>query len=637
MLRVWNLSLRLRHVQPHHPRHVPHPLGRASPRCTPSPRGRSAPWLLAFFGLTVAVTLGLIGWRADRLRSPGIIDSPVSREGAFLANNVLFAGLRLRGAARHRVPAAGRGAQRRPALGGQPVLRPHDHPHRADAAVPDGGRARCCRGARRRPSCCRTRLFWPAWAGRGALVLVAVAARRPGPRARCWRSGSAGSPPAPPSARSCWPPGARAGAGWSGRTNGGMIVHVGVVDDRRRHRRLGQLRHRARARRWRSATPPRVAGHEITYVGARTVEEPNKTSVRAQVRVDGQIYEPAINRFDASGQAVGTPSVRTTLTQDVYLTLQRAPRGRRGRDRRHPGDRAAAGRVAVDRRGRDGRRHDPRRLPGPPAEPARPGVGPGRRHVAAGDERPGGGRRDRPATPWRRRAPTRGGADGPTTRAPRTATPSRAERRPSSVRGADMTDVGPVRRRSPIPVPSDGDGRPSPSATDTDRRGAAEPGWSCRPCVAVVLLIGFVAILATREPATERRASSPLIGKVAPALSGETLDGGTFDIDDQRGRWVVVNFFATWCGRAVEEHPELVRFDEAHAAAGDATVVSVVYDPTTSTRSRLLRRAGRRLAGGHRRPPRRGRLRRRQGARVVPGRARAASSCRSTPAASPSR
>jgi cytochrome c biogenesis protein CcmG/thiol:disulfide interchange protein DsbE len=95
--------------------------------------------------------------------------------------------------------------------------------------------------------------------------------------------------------------------------------------------------------------------------------------------------------------------------------------------------------------------------------------------------------------------------------------------------------------------------------------------------VALVLVV-FVAILATREPATERRSKSPLIGKVAPALEGETLDGGTFDIDDHRGEWVVVNFFATWCPPCVEEHPELVAFDQAHRAAGDATVVSVVYN-----------------------------------------------------------
>ncbi|HAS12440.1 MAG TPA: cytochrome C biogenesis protein CcmF, partial [Acidimicrobiaceae bacterium] len=49
------------------------------------------PWLLGFFSLVVIVAVGLIGWRGDRLRAPGSMDSPVSREGSFLANNVLFA------------------------------------------------------------------------------------------------------------------------------------------------------------------------------------------------------------------------------------------------------------------------------------------------------------------------------------------------------------------------------------------------------------------------------------------------------------------------------------------------------------------------------------------------------------------
>src|SRR5207247_974450 len=49
-------------------------------------------WLLTFLGLAAATGLGLIAWRGDRLRTPGRIDSPVSREGAFLANNLLFAG-----------------------------------------------------------------------------------------------------------------------------------------------------------------------------------------------------------------------------------------------------------------------------------------------------------------------------------------------------------------------------------------------------------------------------------------------------------------------------------------------------------------------------------------------------------------
>jgi cytochrome c biogenesis protein CcmG/thiol:disulfide interchange protein DsbE len=104
--------------------------------------------------------------------------------------------------------------------------------------------------------------------------------------------------------------------------------------------------------------------------------------------------------------------------------------------------------------------------------------------------------------------------------------------------------------------------------------------------VVAVVLVAFVAVLATREPATERRASSPLIGKVAPALAGETVDGGSFDIDDHRGRWVLVNFFATWCQPCVQEHPELVRFSQAHATADDALVVSVVYDESDLGRVR---------------------------------------------------
>ncbi|MCB0971127.1 MAG: heme lyase CcmF/NrfE family subunit, partial [Acidimicrobiales bacterium] len=49
------------------------------------------PILLGFFALIVAVTVGLVAWRGDRLRSPARIDSPASREGAFLLNNVVFA------------------------------------------------------------------------------------------------------------------------------------------------------------------------------------------------------------------------------------------------------------------------------------------------------------------------------------------------------------------------------------------------------------------------------------------------------------------------------------------------------------------------------------------------------------------
>ncbi|MEJ7800700.1 MAG: cytochrome c-type biogenesis CcmF C-terminal domain-containing protein, partial [Ilumatobacter sp.] len=49
------------------------------------------PLLLAFLGVCATVSILLVAWRAEQLRSPGQIDSPVSREAAFLVNNLLFA------------------------------------------------------------------------------------------------------------------------------------------------------------------------------------------------------------------------------------------------------------------------------------------------------------------------------------------------------------------------------------------------------------------------------------------------------------------------------------------------------------------------------------------------------------------
>jgi cytochrome c biogenesis protein CcmG/thiol:disulfide interchange protein DsbE len=110
--------------------------------------------------------------------------------------------------------------------------------------------------------------------------------------------------------------------------------------------------------------------------------------------------------------------------------------------------------------------------------------------------------------------------------------------------------------------------------------------------VVAVLAIGFVAVLATREPATDRRRDSPLIGKVVPPLAGETLAGGNFDIDEQRGRWVVVNFFATWCVPCRIEHPELDAFNQAHARAGDAVLVSVLFDDDPASAREFFDRNG---------------------------------------------
>src|SRR5512145_938394 len=51
------------------------------------------PWFLAFIGVTIAVSLGLVFWRLPQLRSPTRLESPISREAAFLYNNLLLLAL----------------------------------------------------------------------------------------------------------------------------------------------------------------------------------------------------------------------------------------------------------------------------------------------------------------------------------------------------------------------------------------------------------------------------------------------------------------------------------------------------------------------------------------------------------------
>ncbi len=91
-------------------------------------------------------------------------------------------------------------------------------------------------------------------------------------------------------------------------------------------------------------------------------------------------------------------------------------------------------------------------------------------------------------------------------------------------------------------------------------------------------VLALVVLFVVSPSGGEKAESSPLVGNLAPQLVGDTLDGGAFDIDDHRGEWVLVNFFATWCPPCVQEHPELVQFAERNE--GRVQVVSVAFDDT---------------------------------------------------------
>lgn len=94
------------------------------------------------------------------------------------------------------------------------------------------------------------------------------------------------------------------------------------------------------------------------------------------------------------------------------------------------------------------------------------------------------------------------------------------------------------------------------------------------PRRASVVLFALLWALGTSAPATQNDFTLP------------GLDGQTHSLSDYRGKWVVVNYWATWCPPCLEELPELEVFHSG--ADGKAVVLGVNMEAIDGTELRAF-------------------------------------------------
>lgn len=284
--------------------------------------GSIGPILLGFFATVVIVSVSLIGWRGDRLRSIGRIDSPMSREGAFLANNLVFAALAFVVLLGTVFPLIVEAVRSDTLSVGPPYFNRMSAPLglvilflMAVAPVLPWRHASTM--------LLRDRLWWPAWTGL-AMLAFAVAVGATGVMSLLafglggFAAGSAIRQLALAAKRQGW-------RGFMGRANGGMVVHLGTIMVAVAMAASMSYVRQAEfsLEEGQSAT---IGRHTLTLMGTELIERGNRVELVAKVDVNGtQIFEPRLNRYRQSGMTVPTPSVRVGPREDLMLSITRVP------------------------------------------------------------------------------------------------------------------------------------------------------------------------------------------------------------------------------------------------------------------------------------------------------------------------
>jgi cytochrome c-type biogenesis protein CcmF len=281
------------------------------------------PLLIGLFFFVVVLGAGLLAWRGDRLRAPVGVDHPLSREGLFVANNIVFVGFAIVVLLGTVFPLLYQAVEGTQVTVGSPYF--------ATVAAPMSvvllllmalAPLVSWRSSNARVLWNRIRVSaWCALVAVGALLVFDV--RRPVELVAVFLSVPAAGA-ALRTLRGSLVAAIRRGSWasvWRAPSTGGMIVHLGVVI-----LALGIVTSTTYVHRF-EVTLARnqstvVDGQLVTFSGFHNVSDALETATQLAVDVDGHRLWPAVTTYNGrGGTTVGTPAIDSNLARDVYVTF----------------------------------------------------------------------------------------------------------------------------------------------------------------------------------------------------------------------------------------------------------------------------------------------------------------------------
>ncbi len=296
--------------------------------------GVIGPFFLSFLGIVLIASLILLAWRGEILRSSGSLDSALSRETAFLGNNLLFTGFAftvLLGTMFPLVSEAVRGVK---VSVGAPYFNQMSVPI-ALALVFLAGVGPALPWRKGSAGLLSRKFLWPAvLAGVVGLIVPFLGARQPlvwltivlAALAIGLLTGEVLEPAAVRRAR---------GEGWiraivgvatgNRRRYGGYIVHLGVMFAAVGLAVSGSYKHETE---WtlRPGQAGTLGNYAIQFDSVWAKTEPHRDAVVAGVTAFykgdaiGQFY-PRLNYYRIQREPIATPAVREHAREDLYLVL----------------------------------------------------------------------------------------------------------------------------------------------------------------------------------------------------------------------------------------------------------------------------------------------------------------------------